>query len=360
MKQRLGIMGCGQLSQMMAEAARRRGAEVSFLCVDETPVVHGLGRVYHEREFDEFLAACDVITVERESLPDAMLQAARDQVGLAPCYDALVVLRERDTQKAMLDKLEIPTSPWVLVSSDAELANALASLPGEMVRCKRTLGGYDGGGQWRVPVAASAGVIPDDAYPVIAEAEIAIERELAIVVARDVEGNTVVYPVTENYMRDGILIGSIVPASIDEATADDAAAMACKLVNAMNYVGVLAIEFFVTEGRLIVNEIAPRVHNTGHWTIGAVGPDQFTQHTTCVLGGHVEQPVFEQSAALINLLDKPLPREMPEGPIRSLIQTYGKGFRKGRKLGHITLIGPDPDVLRRDAEAMIEELHGPL
>ena len=92
-------------------------------------------------------------------------------------------------------------------------------------------------------------------------------------------------------------------------------------------------------------------------SIGAVGPDQFTQHITCVLGGRVEQPVFDQSAALINLLDTSLPREMPEGPIRSLIQTYGKGSRKGRKLGHITLIGPDPEALRSAAEGIIAELH---
>ena len=357
MKQRLGIMGCGQLSQMMAEAARRRGASVSFLCLDETPVVEGLGHIYGSSEFDQFLSSCDAVTVERESLPDEMLQAARDRVGLAPGYEALVVLRERDTQKAMLDTLDIPTSPWALVSSDSELLAALARLPGEVVRCKRTLGGYDGGGQWRVPKAASDEIIPSDAYPVIAEVEIKIDRELAIVVARDVTGDTVVYPVTENYMHDGILIGSIVPASIDEAMAEEAALMARKLVNAMDYVGVLAIEFFVTDGRLMVNEIAPRVHNTGHWTIGAVGPDQFTQHITCVLGGRVEQPVFDRSAALINLLDTTLPREMPEGPIRSLIQTYGKRSRKGRKLGHITLIGPDPEALRRAAEAMIDELH---
>jgi len=356
-KHRLGIMGCGQLSQMMAEAARRRGSTVSFLCLDETPVVQGLGRIYETAEFDQFLRSCDAVTVERESLPDEMLQAARDRVGLAPGYDALVVLRERDTQKAMLDTLDIPTSPWAMVSSDRELGAALAGLPGDVVRCKRTLGGYDGGGQWRVAKAASEKVIPSDAYPVIAEAEINIDRELAIVVARDVTGDTVVYPVTQNYMHDGILIGSIVPASIDEAMAEDAALMARKLVNAMEYVGVLAIEFFVTDDRLIVNEIAPRVHNTGHWTIGAVGPDQFTQHITCVLGGRVEQPVFDQSAALINLLDTPLPREMPEGPIRSLIQTYGKGSRKGRKLGHITLIGPDPEALRSAAEGMIAELH---
>jgi len=131
-----------------------------------------------------------------------------------------------------------------------------------------------------------------------------------------------------------------------------------RLVARMNYIGVLAIEFFVTEGQLIVNEIAPRVHNTGHWTIGALGADQFTQHVRLVLGAAVVEPVFEGAAAMVNLLDATLPQRMPDGPIRTLIQTYGKGVRKGRKLGHITLIGPDAAAVRQEGERLIAELHG--
>ena len=357
MKTRLGIIGCGQLSQMLGEAARRLGATVSFLCVGETPVVHGLGRIYAEHELDEFLDACDAITVERESLPDAMLQRARAETSLAPRYEALVVLRERNTQKAMLDELKIPTSPWRFVRSAAELPDAWQAMGGVPLRTKRTLGGYDGGGQWRITSAEDFGRIPDDGYPIIAEAEIAIERELAIIVARDEAGDTVTYPMTENFMRDGILIGSFVPAGVSDDMATTAAEYARRLVGAMDYVGVLAIEFFVTAGQLVVNEIAPRVHNTGHWTIGAVGADQFTQHVRAVLGAPVSEPEFTESAAMVNLLDNKLPAVMPEGPIRTLMQTYGKGVRKGRKLGHLTLIGPDAAEVRAEAERLIAELH---
>ena len=205
-KGRLGIIGCGQLSQMLGEAANRLGFSVSYLCVDETPVVAGLGPIYYPDQLDEFLAACDAITVERESLPDFMLRQAAN-IGLAPNYDALVTLRERDTQKAMLDELNIPTSPWSLVSTPDQLESALEALPGQYARCKRTLGGYDGGGQWRVDQNTRE-VIPADAYPVIAEAEITIDREYAIIIGRDRQGNTACYPMTENAMRDGILIGS--------------------------------------------------------------------------------------------------------------------------------------------------------
>ena len=354
-KGRLGIIGCGQLSQMLGEAANRLGYRVSYLCVDETPVVEGLGSIYFPDQLDVFLAECHAITVERESLPDEMLRRAAE-IGLAPNYEALVVLRERDTQKALLDQLNIPTSPWRLVETPGELDHALAALPSAHMRCKRTLGGYDGGGQWRVN-SQSLNTIPGDAYPVIAEAEIAIETEYAIVIGRDQNGCTACYPMTENAMRDGILIGSYVPSGIAPEMAEQAIDYANRLVEAMNYVGVLAVEFFVTEGRLIVNEIAPRVHNTGHWTIGALGADQFTQHVGCVMGEAVRNPVFTEAAAMVNLLGDALPRRMPEGPIRTLIQTYGKGFRRGRKLGHITLIGSDATAIRAEANALIAELH---
>lgn len=355
MSKRLGIIGCGQLSQMLGEAANRLGFSVAYMCVDETPVVAGLGPIYYPDQLDEFLDQCDAITVERESLPDDMLRRA-EQVGLSPNYDALVVLRERDTQKAMLDRLDIPTSPWSLVSSKDQLAGAMDKLPGQYARCKRTLGGYDGGGQWRVD-RESLDVIPEDAYPVIAEAEIAIDLEYAIIIGRDAKGETACYPMTENVMRDGILIGSFVPSGIDDNKAALAIEYANRLVKAMNYVGVLAIEFFLTEGELIVNEIAPRVHNTGHWTIGAVGADQFTQHVGCVMGESVREPVFTEAASMVNLLNDALPAKMPQGPIRTLVQTYGKGIRKGRKLGHMTLIGSDASEIRREAALLISELH---
>lgn len=357
MKQRLGIIGCGQLSQMLGEAANRLGIQVSFLCLDETPVVAGLGRVYSEDELDTFLAACDAITVERESIPDPILRRAANEVGLAPSYDALVILRQRDTQKAMLDELAIPTSPWGTATDSDALTQLLAAFPSAHVRCKRILGGYDGGGQWRVGGEYSIDAIPEGGYPLIAEAEIAIERELAIIVGRDEQGAIQCYPMTENAMRDGILIGSFVPARVDEEMAAQAQEYARRLVERMGYVGVLAVEFFVTEGQLIVNEIAPRVHNTGHWSMGALGADQFTQHVRLVLGAPVVEPVLQGGAAMVNLLDDALPKTMPEGPIRTLIQTYGKGIRKGRKLGHLTLIGPDADEVRREAERLIVELH---
>ena len=170
----LGIIGCGQLSQMLGEAANRQGMSVAFLCLDEIPVVQGLGPIFEASELEAFLKVCDAVTVERESIDDAILQRVRDTVGLAPRYEALVVLRERDTQKAMLDSLKIPTSPWFCASNTQELLSGMAAAPQSALRCKRTLGGYDGGGQWRVTSPEDCADIPKDGFPVIAEAEIAI------------------------------------------------------------------------------------------------------------------------------------------------------------------------------------------
>ena len=356
MNQRLGIIGCGQLSQMLGQAARRLGVTVTFLCVGETPIVQGLGEIYTEDELDQFLDTCDAITVERENLPDGILRGA-DKVGLAPGYGALTTLRERNTQKATLNKLGIPTSPWRLINNRDELAMAWNGLGSKLLRAKRTLGGYDGGGQWHITGHKSFNCIPDDQYPVIVEAEINVERELALIIARDRNGMTVTYPITENFMRHGILLGSFAPATVTDVMAKKATAYVKTLADAINYIGVLAAEFFIADGELMVNEIAPRVHNTGHWTIGTIGADQFTQHVRLVLGGSVVKPEFTEAAAVINLLDSDLPEKMPDSPIQMLLQTYGKGIGKGRKLGHLTLVGSDASEVRAKAEALINEIH---
>lgn len=357
MKQCLGIIGCGQLSQMMAEAARRLGHDTAFLCINETPVVTGLGRIFWTGEVDAFVAACDAVTIERENVPHAILRQAAE-IGLYPGFDALEALRHRHTQKALLDRLSIPTSPWGEVSSPDQLPVAYDALGGVHLRCKTSLGGYDGGGQWRIHGAADFECIPGDGYPLIAEAEIAIDREYAILVARGRDGSTLTYPMTENIMRDGILTCSLMPADIDPSLAEQARSYAERLVTALDYVGVLAIEFFLSGDALMVNEIAPRVHNTGHWSLNACRCDQFEQHVRAVLGMPLVAPAPTQVAAMVNLLGDQLPSRMPEGPLRIMMQTYGKGIRPGRKLGHLTLLGDeaDADAVRTAAIDMLAEL----
>ena len=351
----VGIIGCGQLAQMMAEAARRLGIDTVFLCSNETPVVEGLGTIYNESQVDAFVAASDAITVERENVPhDILRQAAA--VGLYPGYDALETLRHRHSQKALLDRLEIPTSPWRAVDSADALPGLFRELGGVRLRCKTSLGGYDGGGQWRVDREADGDVIPDSGYPLIAEAEVAIDREYAILVARDRAGAILCYPLTENLMRDGILTCSLMPAAADDSVREQAQRHATALVNALDYVGVLAVEFFLSGDQLMVNEIAPRVHNTGHWSLNACRCDQFEQHIRAVSGHGLIAPEPTQAAAMVNLLGDRLPASMPEGPLRIMMQTYGKSIRPGRKLGHLTILGNDIEPVRAAALEMLEAL----
>jgi 5-(carboxyamino)imidazole ribonucleotide synthase len=355
MSQRIGIIGCGQLAQMLAEAARRLGLESAFLCANEVPVVEGLGRIYAMEEVDAFVDACDAITVEREDVPYETLHKA-ERVGLYPGFKALETLRHRHTQKALLDELAIATSPWRQAADEDELKAVFEALGDVALRCKTSIGGYDGGGQWRVKSAADIDAIPATGYPLIAEAEVTIEREFAVLVARSRSGETLCYPLTENIMRDGILTCCHMPALAEQGVESKAQAVAQKLVDALDYVGVLAIEFFQSDDQLLVNELAPRVHNTGHWSLNACRCDQFEQHIRAVAGLELVAPAPTQAAAMVNLLGEQLPASMPDYPLRVMMQTYGKGIRPGRKLGHLTVLGEESVAVREAAHAMLAEL----
>lgn len=348
MSKRVGIIGCGQLGQMLGHAAQRLKLDVCFLGLDESPVVFGAGKIFAESEVNEFLQQCDVVTVEREAIPEAILQAAQQQGKLAPNFAALTQLRSRDTQKALLDQLDIPTSPWQLVASPADLQPALAKLGAGRIRCKQVLGGYDGGGQWRLE-QGSLGSIPESGYPLIAEREVEVHGEVAILLARDANGECVCYPITENLMRGGVLTWSFTPAAISDELTAQLREYGTRLANAVDYVGVMAIEFFISDGQLVANEVAPRVHNTGHWSLDACDCDQFEQHLRAVAGLPLVEPKQCEAAAMCNVLGDQLPRAIPDHPVRMYLHTYGKGVRPGRKLGHLTLVAPSMDSVRAAA-----------
>lgn len=349
MIKRLGIIGCGQLGQMLGYAAQRLNIDVSFLSLDEAPVVYGAGRVFPESEVDEFLSACDVVTVEREAIPQAILARVEQAGKLLPGLAALEQLRNRDTQKMLLDQLNIPTAPWQYVKNEQGFDAALHALPSDCVRCKQALGGYDGGGQWRIDKHEPQ-AIPAQGFPLIMEQEIRVEAELSILVVRDASGTVVFYPIVENHMRDGVLTWSFAPAPVSEDYALQMRDYAARLVNAVDYVGVMAIEFFVSDNTLLVNEVAPRVHNTGHWTMNACDYDQFELHVRAVMGLALVEPKQREAAAMCNLLGDRLPHAIPSSPVRMYVHSYGKTTRPGRKLGHLTLVAPTLEAVHEAAK----------
>lgn len=351
MTTRLGVMGCGQLGQMLGRAALKLGIPVSFLQVDENPVVHGLGPVFSEGQLDEFFANVDYVTIERESIPDVLLERVSQQSRLAPSYDSLMALRVRHKQKALFDRVQIPTAPWTYVENAQALPAALATFNGERVRAKRVLGGYDGGGQWVLDADAAESVdIPAEAFPLILEAEIAVDYEISVLLARSRDGNIIYYPINRNLMHRGVLVWSFVPAQIDMAMADQARQFAADLAAAIDYVGVLAMEFFVSQGQLLVNEIAPRVHNTGHWTIEGASCDQFEQHVRAVCGLPLRAPKPVPAAGMCNILGDNFPLRLPTQTVGMYLHGYGKSLRPGRKMGHLTLTGSSVDDVTKAAQ----------
>jgi 5-(carboxyamino)imidazole ribonucleotide synthase len=349
MNKRLGIIGCGQLGQMLGQSARHLGAEVSFLAIDEIPVVHGLGEVFEVAQLEQFLARVDYVTVEREAIPEAVLKSVSSRVSMSPSFDALLALRSRESQKAIFDTLGLTTAQWCYVNNVNEYAEAVAAFGCDNIRAKRVLGGYDGGGQWRInkqsPVAIAA-----DNFPIIMEAEINIDYEISVLMARGHDGDIQCYPLNHNEMRDGVLTWSFVPAQISEAMAEQAKAYAKAVMDHLDYVGIMAMELFVSDGELIINEIAPRVHNTGHWTIEGCQCSQFEQHVRAVMQLPLQDPEPVTAAALCNLLGDCLPSSPPAELVRMYLHWYGKSLRPGRKMGHLTLIGPDSAAIRQAAK----------
>ena len=334
---------------MLGLAALRLNLRVSFLSLEETPVVTGLGDVFTAEHVDAFLAHCDVVTVEREAVPWQILVKA-DQLGkLRPSLYALEQLRNRDRQKARLDALDIPTAPWKPVANHRELATHLARLDAPFARCKQALGGYDGAGQWRAARGATPD-IPERCFPLVVEQEVDIEAELSLLIARDQAGNVVCYPPVENHMRQGVLVWSYAPAPIADELARQMQQQAVRLAHSVEYVGVLATEYFISGGKLLVNEVAPRVHNTGHWTIDASSCDQFDQHIRAVAGLALIPPRQCGAVAMGNVLGERLPTALPGSAVRMYVHTYGKSVRPGRKLGHLTLVAPTLDHARAAAE----------
>lgn len=348
----IGILGCGQLGMMLAQSARNLGAKVCFLAVDETPVVHGLGDIYDESQLDEFIDRIDCATIEREAIPERILEKVAANTRLSPSFDALIRLRSRHSQKALFDELALNTSPWCLVECAADLPAALAGFANRRVRAKRVLGGYDGGGQWTMQADQEPPTVADSDYPLILEAEIDIDEEVSVLMARGADGQFECYPINYNEMRNGVLAWSLIPAPISHELQIKAKTYVEKIMNHLNYVGVLAMEFFISQGELIVNEIAPRVHNTGHWTIEGAQCSQFEQHVRAVMGLPLLPHGALGAAGLCNLLGDARPKDFPSEPVRMYLHWYGKSFRPGRKMGHLTLIGPDLDAVRRATDEL--------
>ena len=347
----LGILGGGQLGRMLALAA----APLGYRCHVFSPEPGGpaaqvsaaqtVASYDDEAALDAFGRAVDVVTLEFENVPAAALERLMERVPVRPGPRSLRVAQNRIAEKDFVRTLGLETTPYAAVENEAGAAAADAEIGRPALLKTQTLG-YDGKGQ--VPLAPGDDLIEAwqgtlGGCPAILEALAPIEREVSVVVARTADGRVASFDAVENRHVKGILDVTLAPAAIPPALAAAAREGAAQIARALDHVGVLCVELFVTrDGRLLVNEIAPRVHNSGHWTIEGCETSQFAQHVRAVCGLPLGSPARRASAAMKNLIGRDVERwpALAADPAAHP-HLYGKDeVRDGRKMGHVTWLGP--------------------
>jgi 5-(carboxyamino)imidazole ribonucleotide synthase len=347
MSRTIGIIGGGQLGRMLAIAAARLNFRTVILEPAEDCPAAQLSNRQIARAYDdpsglaELASLCDVVTYEFENVPVAAAEQLAGQVSVFPPPKALEVSQDRLTEKRFINGSGIPTARFHAVDSQADLEAALQDFGGQGVLKTRRLG-YDGKGQrvYRSDADLAAGGFDAlGGVPLILESFVDFEREISIIAARGADGTVVCYDPAENVHRNGILHTSTLPARISKTTATAARKAAETLLAALDYVGVIGIEFFVlSDGSLVANEIAPRVHNSGHWTEAACAVSQFEQHIRAIAGLPLGDSVRHSDCVMQNLIGDDI-LDVPEWLKKPnvLVHLYGKTeSRPGRKMGHIT------------------------
>jgi 5-(carboxyamino)imidazole ribonucleotide synthase len=344
----IGILGGGQLGRMLALAAARLGFKCHvFSPSPDSPAFDVVHRVtcaaYSDTEaLDRFAADVDVVTYEFENVPAETATFLSARVPVLPDPKILATTQDRLAEKQFVTSLGIGTAPFADVSEAAALTSALERV-GRPAVLKTRRFGYDGKGQMTIRNGADPQAAWRDVggQPCILEAFVPFEREVSVVAARGQDGTVECYDVTENEHRDHILKVSRVPAAISEAGAREARRIAETIAQRFGYVGVLAVEMFVLrDGGILVNEIAPRVHNSGHWTLDGASISQFEQHIRAVAGWALGKPVRHGRAEMINLIGAEVEDYKKWLAVPgAAVHLYGKAaVRPGRKMGHVTRV----------------------
>jgi 5-(carboxyamino)imidazole ribonucleotide synthase len=362
----VGILGGGQLARMLALSGAPLG--LRFLVMDSAadacaghfaPMV--VGDYRDTAALAEFASRIDVATFDFENVPSESAQWLSERVPVFPSPRALATAQDRLAEKTLFVELGIPVPPFAAVASREELDAALAQIGTPAILKTRRLG-YDGKGQFRIRSSDDAGAAwaalgaQASTVGLILEGFVAFQRELSVVAMRGRDGEFRAWPLTENWHVDGVLSASLAPAVADVALVETAHGHARRLADALGYVGVFALELFYRDGILLANELAPRVHNSGHWTIEGAETSQFENHLRAVLGLPLGATRVLGHACMLNWIGS-----MPDAnPVLREAgghwHDYGKEPRAGRKVGHATLradsAGQLADTLRRVGEAL--------
>lgn len=348
----LGVLGGGQLGRMFAYAARVLGYHVIVLDPDLHSPAAQFADAHLCADYDDQAALlelgkrCAAITTEFENVPARSLELLATLSTVRPAAGAVAIAQDRIAEKSYLAGQGFPVTPFAVIRTERELHAALSNIPLPAI-LKRSRLGYDGKGQAPVTNLEHAitafHTLGDEAC--VLEQRVSLEKEISVIVARGADGETACFPVAENQHQNGILDISIVPARIGMALANQAAGMAIKLAERLDYCGVLAVEFFVlADDKLLINEIAPRPHNSGHYTLDACVTSQFEQQVRTLCGLPLSSPRLLSPAVMVNLLGDLWSEGEPHWEKllrhkRVKLHLYGKSEpRPGRKMGHFTCL----------------------
>ena len=339
---KVGILGGGQLAQMMAISGKACGHEFMFLSDDPLACAgsygHLLSASYDDTDAQDRLAEwADVVTYEFENVPLATARHLEERTTLHPSAAALSVASDRLKEKSLFQSLGVATAEFRPVDSLEQLNDAFASL-GQAAILKTRTQGYDGKGQNVLTRPEQLKTAWDSVgkVPCIVESKVPFCREISIIAARSQGGELHYYPVSENYHREGILRLAI--CRNDDPCQAQAENLIKSIMDHLDYVGVLTLELFQVNDQLIANEIAPRVHNTGHWTIEGSLTSQFDNHLRAVCRQPLGETRTTHRTAMVNLIGSIPPQDAISAIPSAVLHTYGKADRPGRKVGHITLV----------------------
>jgi len=345
--QTIGILGGGQLGRMLAIAAARLGLRVHTFDPDPGCPAADVSKRLTVARFDDaaaverFADSVDVITFEWESVPTEALRALADAPPIRPPAEAVCVLQDRLSEKRFLDGLGLRVAPFEPLDDPAQLEHALERI-GLPAIVKTRHAGYDGKGQVRITclddLEPARALVAQQ--PCVLEGFVRFEREASVIAARSTDGAWTTYEPGENVHRDGILHTTRVPARLTGAQREQAVDIAERILTGLDYVGVLGVELFVTPADLLVNEVAPRVHNSGHWTEAGCQVDQFEQHIRAVAGWPLGPTTRHSDVTMENLIGDEVERWRQHlvNPTASL-RLYGKSsVRPGRKMGHVNRV----------------------
>ena len=340
----IGIIGGGQLARMLATAAAELGFEINIYCPDrDCPAAQVanktvLGNYDDNEKLVAFAKNINVLTYEFENIDTKALEELEKVVDIRPSVKALKISQDRYTEKTYLNSLGIKTTKFYKIDEVSDIEKHFVKMKTPILIKTRRLG-YDGKGQVLIKTQDDINeyYLKNEFSPSIGEEVLRFDKELSVIIVRDKEGNTKAFEPGENVHERGILVTTTLPSSISEALRNDATEIAKKIVGDLDYIGVMGVEFFLKGKELLVNEIAPRVHNSGHWTMDGSYSSQFQQHIRAIMELPLLSTERHSDIVMYNLIGK-VTSDLLKNELAK-VHIYGKKVpRPGRKMGHVNLI----------------------